>query len=41
MEKAKKTLLDVHKIDIEKVTCLISEDDTALQPRLDVKVFKK
>ena len=37
---AKDTLKKTFQIDLENTPYLISEDDTALQPHLDVKEYK-
>ena len=41
LQNALKVLKDSYKIDIQKTPCLICEDDTAMQPHLDAKVYSK
>ena len=31
----------VNNVDLNNVPCLVSKDDTALQPHLDLKVYRK
>ena len=41
LDWAAKRLIEVHKIDIKTTPFLISDDDTALQPHVDLQVYSK
>ena len=41
MNRAKDLALKNHNVDLTKISYLASEDDTAIQPHIDLKVYSK